>query len=106
MIFEGFWKSRTEPDLPMPVELTEPWGGQSDFLIDLEEVESHAEFDQYRGLSGCRICQCLNGSREYKTPGARWPQGLKHYISEHNVKPSETFQAYITALAHNDIKAE
>ena len=98
MIREGFWYWEYEKHLPLPVECAEPFEGQTDFLRALDAVEEAANFLQAKGWSTCRICNCVNGSREYRTSVAQWPEGLRHYIAEHNVEPSKEFRNYIRGL--------
>ena len=92
---EGFWKSSYEPDLPFPTSNDTQWEGQTPFVRQLEQVEQVAHCEAYRGSSTCRICGCLNGHRQYTHKGWTWPEGLLHYITEHNVQPSFEFQKMI-----------
>lgn len=49
----------------------------------------------YMGSSRCRICDKQNGSREYHIHGWIWPEGFRHYVEVHNVKPSDDFIKFI-----------
>lgn len=88
---EGYWYSKYSPEYLMPQAQAEPWPGKAEFLKALDRWESDAHVVAYRGWSTCRICGCHNGSEEFEHDGWRWPQGYKHYIVEHNVKPSLAF---------------
>ena len=57
--------------------------------------------EEYRGFSFCRICDFTNGSREFKYKGFVWPDGFRHYIEEHNVKPSDEFIEMINKIDIN-----
>lgn len=92
---EGFWYSKYEPLLPKPVPNDKPWKGQSQFLKALIKVESKLSPLRYKGWSTCRVCKKHNGSTEYRKNGWAWPDGLAHYILEHNVRPSLAFQEFI-----------
>jgi hypothetical protein len=92
---EGFWRSSHEPDLPFPVPNDTPWEGQKLFVQRLLRVELLAEMVAYKGISHCRVCGCINGSREYSYNGWNWPAGLMHNIVEHNVQPSDEFIEFI-----------
>ncbi len=61
-IREGFWRSRTEPDLPMPVP--DAWDGpdRRRFAIALQWLQNQLRPRNFRGWSTCRVCQCHNGS--------------------------------------------
>jgi len=43
------------------------------------------------GLSPCRICGRNNGSLEYTDGTYLWPQGLAHYVDEHEVRLPDEF---------------
>lgn len=96
---EGYWKNDYQTDLPFPQANESPWEGQQEFIEKLKMIEAKAKEEAYRGFSTCRICGCLNGSREYYYNGWRWPQGFMHYIVEHNVQPTIEFQAFINEEA-------
>lgn len=95
---EGFWKSKYEPHLPNPVSNEVAWVGQDDFVSKLEQVEKISKCIAYRGFSICRICGKHNGHEEFSYRDWVWPQGLLHYIVEHNVEPSEEFQKFIEQI--------
>jgi len=107
---EGFWYSEDEPEYPFPKEHTGEWG-KDEFLSALIALEDKlmAEYaimvkkyneggkyeatnvESYRGSSECRICKCINGSREFSYNNWKWPEGFRHYIIEHGIKPSDEF---------------
>jgi len=56
----------------------------------------------YMGSSNCRICDSQGrdmGYREFHVGDWVWPEGYRHYIEVHNVKPSDEFMAFITDVA-------
>jgi len=92
-IREGFWRSRTEPDLPMPVA-DETWDDHTVFGNLLFIVEAKLEVQHmvtYRGWSTCRCCDKPNGSQEFRYGGYQWPSGYRHYIEVHGIKPTDGF---------------
>ncbi|BAG41518.1 hypothetical protein [Ralstonia phage phiRSL1] len=93
--YEGHWYSSFEPWWPSPTTSDWPWTGQSAFLNKLERVESTLDPVAYRGISRCRVCGEGNGCEEFNLEGWRWPSGFRHYIEQHNVKPSSEFIAMI-----------
>ena len=92
---EGFWKSSSEPNLPMPEAHLEPTQSQVGFLRDLDQIEKKAEATAYRGWSTCRICKSHNGDETFRYKGWEWPSGYRHYIVVHNVWPSREFYKFI-----------
>jgi hypothetical protein len=91
----GFWKSKEQPDLPMPEARTENWRHQNSFMLDLMALQEQLPRAMFRGMSRCRICNKMNGCGEYTFKGFKWPEGLLHYVKEHNVKPPAVFIAFV-----------
>lgn len=94
---EGFWYSERNQMLPKPIESDEPWIGKEDFVSKLFELEVHPQTDkiQFKGFSTCRICGKINGTATNAAMGWEWPVGYRHYIEEHNVRPSLAFQEMV-----------
>lgn len=102
MNIEGYWDSTK-----MPQRNTIDKNIKDSFLQKLNEVEtqlkkSKSTYIGYFGFSYCRLAKfdnCeqgdFNGSWEYVTDTWTWPQGYKHYVEVHNVKPSDKFYKYI-----------
>jgi len=107
---EGFWWSTHEPHLPKPIALSYKWTGRKEFLRALSQIESSIEnyslgkVNHQKGSSRCRLCEehPMNGSAEYELNCLgntwRWPEGLRHYVSVHNVRPSLAFQEFILTV--------
>lgn len=93
---EGFWCSETNDKLPKPVPYPESWEGKEDFIKELTELEAnHAKEILFKGFSRCRLCSKINGTVTYTAQGWEWPQGYRHYIVDHNVRPSLAFQEMV-----------
>jgi len=96
---EGFWYSKYEPSLPMPEPRTIKTGLHKYSLVArLKRVQGDARVSHMRGFSTCRLCGTINGSAQYDWNGWVWPEGLLHYIQEHDVAPSEDFQDWLGDL--------
>ena len=95
LLREGFWYSKHEPKLPMPIPLEKSWKGKKEFLENLKKKEGKSKTTHYKGWSTCRLCGCHNGSTEFSSGGWVWPEGYAHYVKEHNVRPSLAFQEFI-----------
>lgn len=67
------------------------------FSILLSYVEKKAICKGSKGSSICRICKNRNGSCTFFYKNWEWPNGLIHYIKDHNVKPSKEFIRFIKA---------
>lgn len=51
-----------------------------------EYLQRGTRVNQMRGLSECRFCERYNGSAELADGVYCWPEGLAHYVSEHDVR--------------------
>jgi hypothetical protein len=89
---EGYWTNEVRP-----VPRSETVG--EDFLIALRKVQSVAPKKWQKGSSYCRLCRCDNGSAEYRFKGWIWPEGFEHYLTDHNVHPSEEFRKFIDSAS-------
>jgi hypothetical protein len=95
--YEGFWRTRIdeESELPWPA-LVEHWPARADFLTSLSSIEAIAERIAYRGYSKCRVCGCRNGFESLRLGQWEWPAGFRHYVEEHQIRPSREFVTFIT----------
>ncbi len=51
--------------------------------------------NEYRGLSPCRLCGQYNGSAE-RTDGVYcWPEGLGHYVIDHQLRLPDEFVTHV-----------
>lgn len=96
----GFWKSSAACDMPTPTANPEAWAGQAEFVANLLALESRTEAVSFRGISYCRLCCRSNGNREFRHALAEWPEGLRHYIAEHNVRPPDEFIEFVNGADH------
>jgi hypothetical protein len=54
---------------------------------------------RWRGISGCAICHCHNGSTDLTDGEWVWPQGYAHYLEKHGVKPPAEFIEHVLSKA-------
>jgi len=84
----------------MPIPYNGIWEDKDKFLLHFDVVEKFCHAHAYKGSSHCRLCSInCNGSYDYYTDVFVWPSGFRHYIVDHNVKPSDKFIRYILAVA-------
>lgn len=98
--YEGFWRpsSQANETLPWPQPDT-TWEDRVTFLNALDCAEAKAQRIRYRGYSHCRICGCGNGDQSLRLDVWEWPQGFRHYVAEHQIRPSSEFESFIRQLA-------
>ena len=97
--------------------LTNPgWPAVEDFVDrnwDTEERELIADYLQTgmvarrcMGYSLCRFCGCRNGSLELTDGHFVWPEGLAHYVLEHQVRLPKPFVSHALEMIDNLESAE
>jgi hypothetical protein len=89
----GFWQSDDEPHLPQP--LTNPIPHPR--AADIAEYLCRSQFCRlaYGGFSTCRLCGVECGSHDFGDDCYIWPEGLAHYVVEHNIHLSPAFVAHV-----------
>lgn len=96
-LYEGHWRATLDEhsDLPWPTADAE-WAGRPMFLTLLDRVEAAAFRVPYRGFSMCRICGRQNGREGLRFERWEWPAGYRHYLADHDVRPTPEFEAFVT----------
>jgi hypothetical protein len=51
----------------------------------------------YMGYSPCRFCGDNNGALELSDGTYVWPEGLRHYVTDHDVRLPEPFVGHVLA---------
>jgi hypothetical protein len=91
----GFWATPEDRTLPNPADLVDAaWDMSerewvSDYLGNAQVAAS------WMGVSRCRLCGCVNGSRDLTDGYYLWPEGLAHYVITHGVRLPAEFLAHI-----------
>ncbi len=94
---EGFWRSAAEPHLPMP-SVDAAWRDRNAFISRLVALQRRARSIAYKGSAPCRLCdRRRNGSETFRLLGWEWPSGYLHYLTDHGVRPSAAFEAFVNA---------
>jgi hypothetical protein len=93
---EGYWRRSYDEESELPWPIPEPgWVGRAGFLASLDQVEAVAERIAYRGFSLCRLCGRMNGHEGLRLAEWEWPAGFRHYVADHEIRPSRAFEAFI-----------
>ena len=98
---EGYWFQSVYTDklYPFPKSTTEKVDVA--FIEALQKTTDNIanNITHYCGFSSCRLCKSHNGNKEYSITKNgilfRYPEGLIHYYTEHNVQPSKEFYDFI-----------
>lgn len=93
---EGFWRRALDEASHLPWPMPDVvWPSRTNFLVRLDELEAAALGMDFMGHSLCRLCGCQNGASEFMAGGWTWPEGLRHYIAVHRVRPSRDFELFV-----------
>jgi hypothetical protein len=80
---------------PVAAMLVDPTWPANDRRRVAEYLQRGKRVRQQRGWSDCRFCERPNGSAELTDFVYCWPEGLSHYVSEHDVRLPEEFVAHV-----------
>jgi hypothetical protein len=89
LIAIGLWRSELEPYYPHPKQfIDESWDSEEKQDVITRLKNSYALPYPYAGKSWCRFnCgETEMGNRDYSDGIYLFPEGLVHYIEQHNVK--------------------
>jgi hypothetical protein len=86
----GYWRSDHEPQWPDVHDFVDPDWDRRERDVVVGHLYSGMRVRQFMGFSTCRFCGEPNGTSESTDGKYVWPEGLAHYLLEHNVRlPAE-----------------
>jgi hypothetical protein len=89
----GYWSGGEEEGYPHPEEFVDKnWDCEEKNLV-IQYLDQGKLLSNYQGKSWCRFgCKDIDmGSKEFTDGEFAWPQGFKHYLEVHFVKPPLAF---------------
>jgi hypothetical protein len=101
LILLGYWRGPNTPELPDPHDFVDPSWGRYDRRRVQQYLEDGMVARVYRGMSSCRFCGELVGHREQTDGTYLWPEGLAHYVAEHDVRLPAEFVRHALGTAHD-----
>lgn len=101
LILIGYWRGPGAPELPDPRDFVDPSWGRYDRRRVQQYLEGGMVARVYRGMSSCRFCGELVGHREQTDGTYLWPEGLAHYVAEHDVRLPAEFVCHALGTAHD-----
>lgn len=91
------------PDCPIVQDFIDPKWESTERDMVIKYLKTGVEKDRYRGYSTCRICGKHNNGDSCLTDNTWvWPEGLAHYLEEHNVKPPQEFIEWVKKQTHQE----
>jgi hypothetical protein len=102
----GYWTGPTAPDWPDPTDFVDPSWDQGERETIADYLRGGFVFRAFGGVSSCRFCGRENGALELSDGVWYWPDGLAHYVADHDVRlPSEFVEhtlVYLDLLGDSD----
>lgn len=71
------------------------WDPKERELVTKYVADERFRGESYLGDSTCRICGKRNGSADFADGRFVWPEGLAHYVTEHQVRPPPAFVRHV-----------
>lgn len=100
----AYWAANKNEKSYFPFPIENSWNDTNEnkqkIINKLQTLYNSGQIRGYMGDSKCRICNCINGSRESlitinKNLTYVIPEGYFHYLIEHNVMPHKFLLDYI-----------
>jgi len=88
LILIGYWEGKSDPGWPRAIDFVDEYWDQR----ERQQVAQYLHDEglsvpwRYAGGSTCRFCGVSNGSNERTDGVYLWPEGLAHYVREHDVR--------------------
>lgn len=101
LILIGYWRGPNTTELPDPRDFVDPSWGRYDRRQVQQYLEDGMVARVYRGMSSCRFCGELVGHREQTDGTYLWPEGLAHYVADHDVRLPAEFVRHALGTAHD-----
>lgn len=102
----GFWRGDRAPDWPDVERFVDAsWDEQERDLV-ATYLGSGQVWRWSPGVSRCRFCEKPNGAATWTDGVYAWPEGLAHYVEEHQVRLPQEFVDHVLARLEAQDAAE
>jgi hypothetical protein len=102
----GYWAGPTAPDWPDPRDFVDPTWDRHERDTIADYLRCGFVVRAFGGVSVCRFCGRQNGALELSDGAWYWPDGLVHYVADHEVRlPAEFVEhalEYLDRLGDSD----
>lgn len=92
----GYWDGPlTGPGWPTVEDFVDPTWNTEERELVADYLQSGLVARRYMGYSACRFCGRNNGCLEFTDGRFVWPEGLAHYVLNHDVRLPEYFVTHV-----------
>lgn len=92
LILIGYWQSEQRPALPDPHRFVDPAWDRDERDLVADYLRGGLPVLHMMGYSPCRMCSSQqNGVSELTDGTYLWPEGLAHYVADHEVRLPDEF---------------
>lgn len=98
LILIGYWRGEGAEGWPDPHKFVDSSWDADEREVVVDYLGRGFVVRAYMGYSPCRICGRDNGSLELSDGVYVWPEGLAHYLADHEVRPPGPFVSHALAM--------
>jgi hypothetical protein len=91
----GYWLGPLAPGWPDVHDFVDPSWDEHERSLVADYLSEGMHANLQAGLSECRFCGADNGCREFTDGTYLWPEGLAHYVTDHNVRLPDQFVRHV-----------
>jgi hypothetical protein len=91
----GYWASDTDRQWPDPRTLVDRAWADAEREVIAWYLRYGLVASTYMGRSTCRFCGVQVGNVELTDGAYVWPEGLAHYVDEHQVRLPQEFVTHV-----------
>jgi hypothetical protein len=96
LILIGYWRSENDTSWPEPAAFVDRDWDKTERGLVASYLSAATVVVTYMGYSHCRLCSKKDNGDSELTDGVYiWPDGLKHYVTEHNVRLPRRFVEHV-----------
>ena len=98
LILIGYWRGEGARGWPDPRKFIDSSWDADDRELVVDYLGRGFVVRACMGYSPCRICGRDNGSLELSDGTYAWPEGLAHYLADHEVRLPEQFVTHAMSM--------
>lgn len=102
----GYWHGDRAPGWPDPRGFVDSDWDADERAATVVYLQHAMVAQAFMGHSRCRFCNAKIGSLEFSDGVFVWPEGLAHYVEQHNVRLPKRFVRHLRSVSEQLEDAE